>query len=214
MRLFWLGLPAGLALASGGLLLYTQAQRPHVRMQEVLTGLPKHPVTVAMTAETGAKTRKPAPAFSLKDVAGEEVAVASPGMERPQFVYFVLDGCPCSFEAEPLFHDLYERHQDRIDFVSITDAEPVKAKRWWQQMMVPYPVVADPKKEVIHAFGAKNSVYSALVARDGTIVKMWPGYSVGILKEINQKMADAGGVPAKPFDTKYAPKEESSGCAF
>jgi peroxiredoxin len=167
-----------------------------------------------MSKETGAKTEKFAPAFQLKDVDGKDVILASPGGERPQFVYFVLDGCPCSFEAEPLFHDLAERFEGQVDFVSVTDAGVEKAKKWNVQMLVPYPVVSDPKKEVIKAYGAKNSVYSALLSKDGKIVKMWPGYSVRILQEMNAMMAKLSGVPEKPFDTKYAPVADSSGCAF
>ncbi len=214
MRLFWIGLPAGLALASAGALLYLEGQKPHVINPDVLTGLPKHPVTPEMREETGAKAAKVAPAFNLRDTEGQPVVLASAGADRPQFVYFVLDGCPCSFEAEPLFHDLAERYEGKVDFVAVTDAEPEKARKWHVQMLVPYSVISDSSKEIIKAYGAKNSVYSALLTRDGKIQKMWPGYSVDILKDMNALMAKAVGVPEKEFDTKYAPKEPLSGCAF
>jgi hypothetical protein len=53
-----------------------------------------------------------------------------------------------------------------------------------------------------------------LLSKDGKVVKMWPGYSVDILQEMNSLMAKEAGVPEKPFDTKYAPKQQASGCAF
>ncbi|MEZ0325682.1 MAG: peroxiredoxin family protein, partial [Fimbriimonas sp.] len=194
MRLFWIGLPAGLALAAAGLLLLREGQGPHILNEEVISGQPRHPVTLAMRQETGSKSAKVAPAFSVKDSQGREVVLGSPGADRPQFLYFVLEGCPCSFEAEPLFHDLANRFQGQVDFVSITDASLLKAKKWDVQMLVPYSVVPDPRKEIIKAYGAKNSVYSALVSRQGKIVKMWPGYSVDLLQDMNKQLAKEAGV--------------------
>jgi peroxiredoxin len=214
MRLLWIGLPAGLALASAGGLLYYLGMQPKMKTVDVVTGQPRHPVTPEMVVETAKKTEKVAPAFKVEDIRGKAVVIGSPAAERPQFVYFVLDGCPCSIEAEPLFHDLAKQFKGKVDFVSVTNADTEKAKRWDVQMLPTYPVVSDPHLEIIHTFGAKNSVYSALLSRDGKIVKMWPGYSVGILKEMNKLMAKEAGVAEKPFDTKYAPLQQSSGCTF
>lgn len=214
MKLIWFSLPAGLALASGGLLLYWEALRPHVEATDIINDQPRHPVTPEMVRKTNAEVKKLAPAFALKGTDGKTVTLASPGATRPQFIYFVMDGCPCSFEAEPLFHDLSKKYRDKVDFVSITDAEPAKAKRWSTQMLVPYPVVSDHSLEVINAYQATNSVFSVLVDRTGRIVKAWPGYSVGILQEMNRKMAQLSDTPVTAFDTKYAPVKEASGCAF
>ncbi|HSI71800.1 MAG TPA: redoxin domain-containing protein [Fimbriimonas sp.] len=214
MRLIWIGLPAGLALASAGGLLYYLGMQPKVQTVDVLSGQPRHPVTAEMTQATGSKSAKVAPAFKAQDIHGKSVVIGSPSADRPQFVYFVLDGCPCSIEAEPLFHDLAKQFQGKVDFVSVTNADLAKAKRWDVQMLPSYPVISDPRLEIIRSFGAKNSVYSALIGKDGKIVKMWPGYSVGILTEMNKLMAKEAWVTEKPFDTKYAPLEQSSGCTF
>jgi peroxiredoxin len=214
MKLPWIGLFGGLALACGGLLLLTAAKRPHVETTDIEFSEPRHPVTPEMTRKADAETRALAPGFTVKDVLGKEVTLASPSADRPQFVYFVMDGCPCSFDAEPLFHDLSKQFKDQVDFVSVTDAKADKAKRWYTQMLVPYPVIADPDLELIKAYKATNSVFSVLLDKSGHIEKMWPGYSVDILKEMNSLMAKLAGVPEKPFDTKYAPIKKSSGCAF
>jgi len=174
----------------------------------------RHPVTAEMENATNSKSLKNAPGYVVPDAEKNLVAIAPPHAARPQLVYFVLDGCPCSADAEPLFHDLAKRYQGKVDFVSVTDADPVKAKRWKDQQRVPYPVVPDPKKEIIRAYDAKSSVYSALVNKEGKILKMWPGYSTGILKEQNALMAKLAGVKELPFDTKYAPEKKTTGCAF
>lgn len=214
MKLPWIGLFGGLALAFGGLLLLTAAKQPHVEQTDIEFSEPRHPVTPEMTKLTDAEAKTVAPGVTVKDVMGKEVALASPAAERPQFIYFVKDGCPCSFDAEPLFHDLSKQFKGDIDFVSVTDATPEKAKRWYTQMLVPYPVVSDPKQDLINTYKATNSVFSMLVDKSGHIDKMWPGYSVDILKEMNSRMAKLAAVPEKPFDTKYAPEKKASGCAF
>jgi peroxiredoxin len=214
MRLFWIGSAAGLAFISGGLLLYTEGMQPHVSSVPIIPAQPRHPVTTAMTSETASMSRKVAPAFSVKDVSGKTVSIGSPNADRPQFVYFVLDGCPCSFDAEPIFQDLSQQFKGQVDFVTVTDGDAKKAKQWWMQMSVPYSVISDPKLDLMKAYGATNALFSALISRDGHIVKMWPGYSIDILHEMNRLMAKEAGIPEKPFDTKYAPKDRSSGCAY
>lgn len=172
-----------------------------------------HPVTPKMETETRAQSRKAAPVLSLASYDGKPVAIGS-ASDKPTFVYFVKEGCPCSFDAEPLFEELYEHLGRKVAFVSISDADVKGAKKWSTEMTVPYPVVSDPKAHAMKAFGAVSSVYGALLDREGRIVKMWPGYSKGFLKEMNAQMSEAAGVPERPFDTKYAPIEKATGCAF
>jgi len=174
----------------------------------------RHSVTPEMEKATAAEAKQALPRFDVLDSEGKPVTLASGKADRPQFVYFVLDGCPCSFDAEPQFHRLFERYKGKIDFVSVTDADKKKAHDWNIQLLVNYPVVPDPEKKIIHAYGAKSSVYSMLIGTDGHVVKMWPGYSAEILKQMNSLMAAEAGVEEKPFDPQYAPLEKATGCAF
>ena len=174
---------------------------------------PAHPVTSKMEEETAARSRKAAPVLSLTSYDGKPVSLGRE-TDRPIFVYFVKQGCPCSFDAEPLFNDLYDHLNRKVDFVSVTDADEKGAKRWSTEMSVPYPVISDTKAHAMHLYGAKSSVYGALLDRKGRIVKMWPGYSKGFLREMNTLMSKVAEIPEKPFDTKYAPIEKATGCAF
>lgn len=214
MRALYLSIPAGLALTCAGIALYLKSQEAHVESVDIVDAKVRHFVTPQMIEETSRQTLRPAPPFKAVDSEGKGVDIAQKGMPRPQFVYFVLDGCPCSIDAEPLFHDLQKRYLGKIDFVSVTDANKANAHRWSVQMLVNYPVVPDPDKKIIHAFGARASVYSCLVSVDGKIVKMWPGYSAGLLQEINATLAKEIGQTPQPFDTKWAPKEKATGCSF
>ena len=171
-------------------------------------------VTEQMIAETEAKANALEPTIHATDATGKPVTIGSHDGSRPQYVYFVREGCPCSFDAEPLFHDLYKQFKGQIDFVSVTNGDADKAKRWNSELAVPYAVISDPKEDIIHAYGAKAAVYSVLISKDGHVAKMWPGYSKGMLLEMNSLMARIAGVPEKHFDTKYAPLTKATGCAF
>lgn len=173
---------------------------------------PKHPVTEAMRRRSAEEARKPSPVFATKDFSGKPVSIGK--VDHPQFVYFVLDGCPCSVDAEPLFQSLWKHFQGNVEFVSVTNGDRAMAKKWSSQMLMPYPLVPDPKLEIVHAFGATNSVASVLIDGNGRIVKMWPGYSQDLLAEMNRTMAEALGEPVRPFDASYAPKKQAAGCAF
>ena len=214
MRLIWVTAPAGLALASIGLLLMRMGNAPHYSSTDIKLDEPRHLITEKMLAETAALSNKLEKSFSVTDVSGKALTIGSSRANKPQYIYFIVDGCPCSYDAEPLFHDLYKQFNGAVDFVSVTNAVPEKAKQWYTELSVPYSVVSDPKQEIIQSYEAKAAIYSVLLTRDGHVAKMWPGYSADILKDINSTIAKFAGVPAKPFDTKYAPLKKATGCAF
>jgi len=218
MRPIFITIPAGCLLACLGGLMWVQAkarsESPYSESTNIVTSQPRHLITAQMVAETEAKSNALEPTFVVNDATGKSVTIGNHTGSKPQFVYFVLDGCPCSFDAEPLLHDLYKQFSGKIDFVSVTNGDLEKAKQWNSQMSVPYPVIPDPKEKIIHAYGAKAAIYSALITKDGHIAKMWPGYSKDLLLEMNSLMAKLAGVKEKPFDTKYAPITKATGCAF
>ena len=168
-----------------------------------------HDVTAQMELETKAQTNRLAPAFDRKDSYGHEVRVGA--LDRPQFVLFIKKGCPCSFDAQPLMNKLARKFKDKVEFVGVIDKE---GQDFATQLQVAFPVIEEPSKGLMRAYDARASVYSALVARNGHIVKMWPGYSARWLKEMNDLMAKASATKPTPFDPEYAPKEKASGCPF
>jgi len=207
-------LTAAGALATGGALMAYLSTRPVVVNEAIVSSEPRHPVTSEMNKFSAERKLKDAPKFERTAAFGEKIKIADPQNEKPQFVMFIKDGCPCSIEVEPLFHDLNKVYGKRIDFVGVIDVAETKAKQWHTDMLMPYPVIADENQEIIQAYGIKNSAFSALVSQDGKIVKMWPGYSKSILKEMNETFAKEVGLKAKPFDPKYAPERATSGCQF
>lgn len=173
----------------------------------------RHPVTPEMLKAAGAMSTKAAPFFERKDLRGQDVRIGGAG-ERPQFVYFILSGCPCSVDVQPLFNKMAARYGDKADFIGVINVGPEKAKDYAGENTVLHPIVSEPGLQVMKAYGAKQSVYSALVRPDGTIERMWPGYSESMLHELNRRLAQLTGIKEEAFDAKYAPKELASGCFF
>ncbi len=199
--------------AGGGLLAYVAHAAPRGVPGLVESPAVRHIVTRTMEEESAARTRKPAPVFGLASYDGKPVHLGG-ARERPTFVYFVKEGCPCSFDANPFYKDLAKAMAGDVEFVAVTDADAEGARRWSTELGVPYPVVSDPKAEVMKAYNAKSSVYSALIDREGRIVKVWPGYSQALLKEMNRLLAKEAGRKEAPFDVHFAPVEKAAGCAF
>lgn len=172
-------------------------------------GRVRHFVTAQMELETKAAANRVAPVFTRKDDYGTEVAVGRG--PRPQFVLFIKRGCPCSIDAQVLFNKLARKFSKDVEFVGVINKD---AKIYSTQFQVSFPVVEEPSLGLMRAFDARSSVYSALVARNGHIVKMWPGYSAAWLKEMNALLAKASATKETPFDPQYAPQEKATGCAF
>jgi hypothetical protein len=132
----------------------------------------------------------------------------------PQFVLFIKDACPCSIDAQPIFNKLAERFKSKVQFVGVIDGDQIAAKKFASQFSVEFPVVGDKDLTVIHKFGAQAGVFSALLARNGHLIKMWPGYSADLLAKMNHEMSQATDSKETPFDPEYAPKKKTTGCAF
>ncbi len=175
--------------------------------------LVRHYVTPEMIKSTDGMAAKAAPFFKLKDIHDIPVQLGGAG-SKPQFIYFVLKGCPCSIEAQPYFNRLYDRYKDKVDFVAVMSSKPADAKDYAGECNVLGPVISDPEKKIIKSYGAVASVYSAVVSPTGAILKMYPGISIDMLNELNSRLAKLANTKEMPFDTAYAPKEYATGCAF
>ncbi len=175
---------------------------------------PRHAVTKKMETITGAWARRVAPPFLVTDVAKKPVSLDDMVAKGPVFLYFIKDGCPCSVDAQPLFNHLRDKFKGKVSFIGVIDADAKKGAKWAKINAMTDPLLGDSKLEVIHAYKATNSAFSTLVLRDGTIQKMWPGYSRDFLLDMNKQICDALGEPVTPFDPLYAPLAKTAGCYF
>ena len=214
MKAAWFAVPVGVVLAFAGGLLYYLADQPKPPSLLEVSSEPRHPVTDAMIKLTADRAAKQIETSKGPTTARHEFTFAPKGATKPQFIYFVKDGCPCSYDAEPLFKRLGLKYAHSVEFATVTDAALDHAKAWDIAQTPPYPVVYDPDHRIINQFGATNSVFSVLLDVNGRVLKMWPGYSKSILKDMNAFLAKAAGVGETPFDPQYAPDAKTSGCPF
>jgi peroxiredoxin len=159
-------------------------------------------------------TKQIAPAFRAEATDGKIYGLEDATSEKPLVLTFIKDGCPCSEAAEPFFDRLFAAYRDEIRFLGVIDADVSRAKEWAKQNLVPYPILADPESRIVHNYKAESSAYVALVSKDGTIEKLWPGYSAQMLNDASQRLARLSGGEPKPVNTSDAPAEMTTGCPY
>ena len=213
MRMSRIALPFSLALGLTGLVMYLSAKPGPTTQTELDFSQPEHKVTPEMTAAAAARALKPAPSFSRLDVKGESRTISGK-LQRPQLLLFILDTCPCSVDAQPIFNRFAKHWAGKVDFLGVINTDAKKGRSWMSDYRVAFPVVPDAGLEIIEAYKAQQSVYSALISTEGQIVKLWPGYSQGLFKEMNETLAKESRSKVVPFDAQYAPVEDTTGCYF
>src|SRR5262249_35376926 len=134
--------------------------------------------------------------------------------ERPVVLLFIQDGCPCSEAADPHFRRLHAAYGGVASFLGVIDGDIGAARDWSARHETPYPILADPPRELIAACQAERSAYAMLVAPGGNIERLWPGYSAGMLAELGGRLSRLARREEVPLDTRGAPDELVSGCSF
>lgn len=175
----------------------------------------KHLVTGEMIRDAEELTGRAAPAVSAAAVDGTVFSLDDLVKEKPAAIIFIKDKCPCSAAAEPYFQELYRRYQDGIAFYGVIDGHKEVAQAWIDLHHTPYPILLDAGLDVVHDYHIPNSAYLVLIGKDKVIRKVYPGYSVDLLNDMNAAMAKLAGTQPKPLDLPDdTPVEPYSGCTF
>src|SRR5690242_4630287 len=99
MRLPFITVSVGLFFAAaGGALMYAARPKPIPTSSDEYKVLaqPRHPVTPEMWQQADAAKGNLAPNFTVTDTDGKSHNLSELTKDGPLFLYFVLDGCPCS----------------------------------------------------------------------------------------------------------------------
>lgn len=203
--------PVGVLLAVGGFC-FMRSSRPHY--SGLANFKPRHYITGLM--ETAAREAKGevAPTFVRKDTDGQDVDLAAMMQKGPVYIVFILDGCPCSIEFQPFVQNMYKAYKGKVQFLGIIDAKPDAAKKFVKEFNPPFPIIPDPSKDLMRAYKAQESTYSVLVAQNGRVAKMWPGWDQDMLTEMQQKISILTGLDNPSMDVSQAPLTPTSGCFF
>ena len=117
---------------------------------------PKHLVTRRMAAASAAMIERAAPPFDVPATDGQCHRLDDLCRRGPVVLTFVKDGCPCSWSAQPFFNRLQAAYPE-AGIYGVIDAEAEPARRWAGRFRVAYPLLLDPRLEIIRAYNAENS---------------------------------------------------------
>lgn len=173
-----------------------------------------HRVTQAMLAAAKESERQGAPSFRVRAADGTTRTLEDLAGSRPLVLFFIQDGCPCSESAQPFFNRLHQLYGGGAQFVGVIDAEAAAARDWAAANRAAFPLLLDPRLEIVRRYGAKRSTYVALIGRGGMVLKVWPGYSGEMLRDLGRRLAEAAGSVEQPLVVADAPQEMHSGCPY
>jgi len=146
-----------------------------------------------------------APAFSGKASDGKNYSLKDLVKEKPAFVVFWKERCPHNPKASSLFNALSKAYEGKVNLVGVVWTSEDKLEGWSKQFSINHPLLADADKKVITSYGLSKSIGTYQIGTDGKIVKLFPGYGATELKELNEAMAAAAGVPVANVDLSVAP---------
>lgn len=163
--------------------------RSRVLMVGVTVGL----LAVSLSAFGGKalKVGEKAPAFSGKATNGRDVSLKSHIAKGPATLYFIKIGCPVNHRAAPFFKKIDEAYKGKGNIIGVIDGDLDAAKQWQKQYGTSFPIVADPDKKIISAYGAQYSPWAVGVGKDGKVSKILEGGSPAELKAVNELASKA-----------------------
>jgi hypothetical protein len=119
----------------------------------------KHYVTPRQLSAAGGLARRRLAPFTARAHDGRTLRWPDFAPGRPLLLVFLKAGCPCNDDFEPFCRRLHRAYGDRVAFACLIDAGPAAALAHAQRHRCPYPVLADPGKEILARFGAENGGY-------------------------------------------------------
>ena len=174
----------------------------------------QHKVTTGMIERAGTMDQQAAPAFHAEATDWANYSLDKIARDGPMLLVFIKEFCPCSEAAQPFYNRLHDAYGASVRFFGVFDGTRERARNWANRHRPHFPLLADPDREIIHAYRAENSAYLVIVAPGGKIEKYWPGYSSGMLKETGERLARLSARPAAALDFSEAPDELYTGCPF
>jgi hypothetical protein len=180
-----------------------------------------HYVTPRQLTDSAAVATTAVPFFTATTDRDQSFTWPLPHDRRPLLLVFIKEGCPCNVELEPFFHRLERSYADVVRIAGVIDADVRTARHYAEANATPYPILADPQRQIIHRLRAENGAYVALLALPGigvpagpTIDSLWPGCSGEMFIQMSRRIAATAGVAERPLDVSGLPSAAVTGCPF
>ena len=134
----------------------------------------------------GIQVGKKAPAFRLPDAKGREVALADFAGRDVVVWFYPKDMTPGCTKEACAFRDLWPKLKRRAALVGISPDKPERHVAFIEAHDLPFPLLADPERKVLTAYGAygEKMMYgkkvmgvirsTVWIGPDGKVKKHWP----------------------------------------
>ena len=187
-----------------------------------------HYVTPRQLTDSAALATTAVPALTATTDRDQFFTWPRPDDRRPLLLVFIKKGCPCSVELEPFFHRLERSYADVVCVAGVIDADVRSARHYAEANATPYPILADPERQIIQRFRAENGAYVALLVPHGALLEvvvtgtpdgsvvdsLWPGVSAELFTQMGQRIAAVARVTERPLDVSGLPSAPITGCPF
>jgi len=173
-----------------------------------------HPVTEKMQAEAAAMSENRAPDFNEPDVHGARLSLSSLTQDKPLLLFFIDEECPCCVTVHPVVERVREAYRRELNVVGVIDVGGERARKWFEANKPSFPVLQDPDFKLIRAYKAQSAAYMVLVRPGGTIDRVFPGFSRGMIQELGDRVAHLAQVRPRRLKLDDLSEEPVSGCAF
>lgn len=172
-----------------------------------------HAVAPTAIRAGSAKVGGLAPAFRVTDTAGKPVSVGAKNA-KPTVVVFLDANCPCCKSGKPYLDRVESYYGDVANVIGLVVGDAAVAKSWEKRSKPQFRVAADLGGKVAARYGAKIALTTVLVGTDGRIVRFYPGYSQGSLRELTASIARLAKVKDRNMEVRPAPTALTSGCSL
>ncbi len=152
-----------------------------------------------------------APGFDLLETSGKQASLKDLVKKGPVFLYFVKGTCSSNPSAVPAFSQLAKAYAGKAQFYAVIDEDAENAKRWKTGYSAPFPVLLDPEKKVIGAYGVSSSQTSFQIGADGKVAAIYLGWGQDSLKPLNVAMAKVAAAPLAKVDLSEIPSGTTYG---
>jgi peroxiredoxin len=215
----WLVLALGTPVAIGLWLVGPPAiNTPVVRLpivnSERATFHENHFLGAKQLAESNAATRREFADLAADAHDGRRLDWQSLSGGQPVLLVFIKDGCPCNAEFDSYLGRVEKLYRGDVRFAGVIDGDVDTARRYVEQSRVEYPILADPDRRLIRRFNARNGCYAALLAADGALDTLWPGYSADALRDLARRIAALTHVAERLPKVSDVPAALTTGCPF
>ncbi len=134
----------------------------------------------------GIEVGRKAPPFRLRDAAGKDVSLAEFGGKNLVIWFYPRDMTPGCTKEACAFRDLWPQLKRHAALVGISPDTPEKHAAFRDAHDLPFPLLADPDRKVLEAYGAygekvmygkkvKGVIRSTVwIGPDGKVVRHWP----------------------------------------